>query len=375
MAMSSPKIARKLPRIQRALCATGPGALALKTVPVPQIEPDQVLIHTAAVALNPSDHKLLDQSTTVGAISGSDYAGTVVQVGDACRHLLEVGDRVFGFVFGANPSSPTNGAFSQYVAAPADQCLHVPKHMDFTAAASMAMSLMTSGLAFRSLGLSFNEDDASSAHDDNRFQPRTPPKPWVFVHGGATATGTMMIQLLQLAGYRPVATCSPRSFELVKSRGAVHVLDYNDPSCRDQLRALTDNSLRYAFDCIGDAATMTLCYAAIGDEGGAYTALEAYPKKLTIRRRNVKHDFVLAWTLFGKDVQLAGAYHRSARPEDRQFGAEWAQKVQKLLDQRKLETHPLEPHIGSLPAIVPRMEQMRQGKHNGRKMVFPLSSS
>lgn len=71
----------KIPRIQRALVAVGPGTLALKPVAVPRLAPDEVLVRTAAVALNPSDHKLVDQSTTVGAVSGADLAGTVVRVG------------------------------------------------------------------------------------------------------------------------------------------------------------------------------------------------------------------------------------------------------------------------------------------------------
>lgn len=355
--------AKKHPRTQRALCATGPGTISLSTVEVPQVEPDQVLIRTAAVALNPSDHKLLDQSTTVGAISGSDYAGVVVKVGDAAQHLLAPGDRVFGVVFGANPGRPGNGAFAQYIAAPADLCLRIPERMDFAAAASMGMAIMTTGLAFRSLGLSFGNDK----------EPPNGSKPWVLVHGGATATGTVAIQMLRLAGYTPIATCSPQNFKLVEARGALHTFDYKSPSCRDDIRALTSHSLAYALDCIGNAATMTLCYGAIGDEGGAYTALEAYPRKLTIRRRNVRHDWILGWTLFGEEVQLAGAYHREARPEDRKFGAAWIAIAQELLDTERLQTHPLEPHIGGLPAVIPRLEMMRQGKHSGRKLVFPLT--
>lgn len=123
----------KVPLLQRALVCSGPGTLALKAVPVPRLGVEEVLVRTVAVALNPSDHKLLDQSTTAGAISGADLAGIVVRVGSGTETQahLQVGDRVCGFAFGANPGNPQHGAFAQYVAAPARLCVRLPDGVDF----------------------------------------------------------------------------------------------------------------------------------------------------------------------------------------------------------------------------------------------------
>ncbi len=84
----------------------------------------------------------------------------------------------------------------------------------------------------------------------------------MLVHGGATSTGTIAIQLLCLAGYKPIATCSPSSFELVRSRGAMATFDYNSPTVRDEIREYTHNKLRLAIDYIGSPETMALCYGA-----------------------------------------------------------------------------------------------------------------
>ncbi|KAF2136068.1 uncharacterized protein K452DRAFT_238153 [Aplosporella prunicola CBS 121167] len=343
----------RIPRLQRALVATGPGTLAMKSVPLPPLEPDQVLIRTAAVALNPSDYKLLDQSTTAGATSGSDYAGTVVRIGaEVTRKDLDIG---------ANSGNPANGAFSQFVVAPADLCIRMPNYMTFEMGAAMGMGVMTVGLAFRSLQLHFRDNQDFNAGQQQQH---------VLVHGGATATGTMAIQMLRLSGYLPIVTCSPRNFQLVASRGAVKAFDYNSPTCRDEIKEYTKNKLAYVLDCIGNAATMTLCYGALGDGGGHYTALEQYPRRLTIRRRNVSHDWVLGWTLFGKPVELAGAYRRPALPEDRAFSASWVRLVEAELKQRLLEPHPLELHKGGLAAVVPRIDSLRRGKVSGKKLVF-----
>lgn len=364
-----------LPRIHRALVATGPGSLALKPVPVPSIANDQVLVRIAAVALNPSDYKLLDQSTTLGAVSGSDFAGTVVRVGAGVGHRVQVGDRICGFVFGANPGCPENGAWGQYVAATLDLCMPIPPEMDFATAASLAMGTATAGLAFRSLGLRWDRlqlDQACSSTVPDQEGPKKDE--YVLVHGGATATGTILLQLLRMAGYAPLATCSAANFDLVLDRGALHAFDYRSPNCVDEIREYTEGRLAYVLDCIGTVDTMTLCYGALGDEGGHYSALEQYPRTLTIRRRDVAHDWILGWTLFGAEVELAGAYHRPPIPEDRRFGKLWAELVGRLVMHGRIQAHPLEVVAGPLATVIPLVERLREGKVRGRKVVVQVQA-
>ena len=369
-----PSVSRT-PRVQNALVASAPGELSFKRAPVPKIESNQVLVKTAAVALNPSDHKLLDQSTTIGAISGSDFAGTVVQVGDAVDNL-KVGDRIFGAVFGANPASPSNGAFASYLAATADLCLRLPPGMSLTTASSLGMGIMTAGLIFRALDLSFPPPSQAKNHNDQSVGGNPEPslsstsdnstKPYVLVHGGATATGTLLTQLLCRAGYQPLVTCSPANFALTKSRGAVASFDYTDPECKDQIRRFTGDSLAHAVDCFGNAATMTLCYSAIGEAGGKYVALEQYPRRLTIRRRDISADWVLGWTLFGKEVKLAGTYKRDAMPEDLVFGKEWMGLIQPLIGD--VVPHPLDVvERKGLVGVLPRLAALRKGEVRGRR--------
>lgn len=81
----------------------------------------------------------------------------------------------------------------------------------------------------------------------------------VLVNGGSSATATATLQLLKLAGYQTVATCSPCTFELARSFGTKHFFSYNSATCTEDIRALTRNSLRYALDCITTANTMRLC--------------------------------------------------------------------------------------------------------------------
>ena len=185
-----------LPTTQTVIACTAaapPHNLAVRRfAPLPSIAPDQVLVKTVAVALNPCDWKMPDNFAAPGATSGSDFAGVVAAVGAevATEHRFAIGDRVAGAVHGANPADTTSGSFAQWVAGTADIMMKVPEDVNWDAAAAVG------GTAFATLGLVF--------FDSMRLS-YTPEKPatreqsfFVLVYGGGTATGTMAIQLLKL---------------------------------------------------------------------------------------------------------------------------------------------------------------------------------
>ena len=184
-----PLIHPTLPKTQTAIVAKAPGQLVIKEdAQVPNVPADALLVKTVAVAINPSDAKMVDYSCTIGAISGYDFSGTVALVGSSpsLQSRFQIGDRVCGGVHGMNALGPENGAFAQYVRADSDLTLKIPDSMSFEDAATLGTGVATTGLAlFKSLGI-----------------PDTPDKParkpyFVLVYGGSSATGTMAIQLLK----------------------------------------------------------------------------------------------------------------------------------------------------------------------------------
>lgn len=95
-----------LPQFQTALVVQGPGKLAIEhEVPIPKLEPDMVMVKTAAVAINPADAKMLDFSAVPGAVHGYDFAGTIVALGEEAlaEGRLQIGDRVAGLVRSNQP--------------------------------------------------------------------------------------------------------------------------------------------------------------------------------------------------------------------------------------------------------------------------------
>jgi NADPH:quinone reductase-like Zn-dependent oxidoreductase len=177
-----------LPPYQKAVVTTQTGKLELATkIPIPELEPDSVLVKIAVVALNPADWKLPEFSAHPGAIGGLDFCGTVAAVSsNSLQKPLAVGDRVCGWVFGSNPAEPGNGAFAEYVAAFSDLVMKVPSWMPSEDASTIALGAATAGQAlYQSLQLPLPTEPARSSF-------------YVLVYGGSTATGTMAIQLLRL---------------------------------------------------------------------------------------------------------------------------------------------------------------------------------
>ncbi|RYP42175.1 hypothetical protein DL768_010383 [Monosporascus sp. mg162] len=180
--------AASLPATQTAIVANASGDLVVShVVPLPDLEPDMVLIKTSAVALNPVDTKLMGPMANEGAIAGGDCAGTVVALGsDVSTERFVVGDRVCAAVHSMNKLAPSVGAFAEFVGATADFTLRVPDGMTFGSAATLGIGLASIGYAlFHSLKI--------PGHPEN---PATKPG-YVFVYGGSTASGTIAIQLIR----------------------------------------------------------------------------------------------------------------------------------------------------------------------------------
>lgn len=216
--------------------------------------------------------------------------------------------------------------------------------MPIEQAASFPVGLITSLLSLW--------DPSALALKANPDQPIVSEKPTpVLVYGGSTATGTLAIQLLRLSGYNPIATCSPRNFELVRSYGASAVFDYVRPNVAEEIKKHTNGALQYAYDCIADLDSVTHCYAALGRVGGRYVSLELVPEELRTRRA-VHAEFVLAYEAFGEAVKLSKGYNRLANKEKLRFAADWIRVFQRLLDQGALKPHPTKKLEGGLEVVL-----------------------
>jgi len=197
-------MASNIPPVQRALIQSPtPGVLEFTTTrPVPELQDGQVLIRVAAVAISPWDWKTSLHFAVPGAGVGSDFSGTVVQLGPGAQKAnpdLKIGDRVAGGSFGANPLNLQEGAFAEYIAGWADQVWRVPNDMGFADAASLGFGSMGAV----ALAVLHEEHLGLPGTPEHPVAGATEPPPWVLVHGGSTATGTLAIQFVKQYDPRP----------------------------------------------------------------------------------------------------------------------------------------------------------------------------
>ncbi|PNY28307.1 Enoyl reductase LovC [Tolypocladium capitatum] len=415
MQVSPPRQMDPLPRTQRALKVRGPSEVQLhEACPLPAFEDDEILVRVRCVAINPVDAKVLDMAPPVGATAGCEFAGDVVRVGRSVKHgRLKVGVAVFGFVWGSHSNRPDNGAFAEFVAVAGDLVYLLPPHLSYQQGASLGVALQTVGMGVYYLwrlrppyaagrgasgpgrrtarqetsGETQEMDATAPRHvspsaavgSSTRPPPSTPAMPrepgtgqYVLVYGGSTACGALALQMIRKSGLVPVCTCSARNFAMVKELGAQEAFDYHSPTCGDDIRRYTSDTLAYALDCITDLGSMRICYAAMGRGGGKYMGLNPVPLRAH-SRRDIKPDYILVYTMFGKEVSLPRPFGRPARPKDRVFAEGWYRGTQTLVDTPgEIRPHPLDQGSGGLHGVIKGLDRMRKGDVSGVKLVYEL---
>ncbi|KAK2052682.1 zinc-binding dehydrogenase [Colletotrichum caudatum] len=343
------------PVTQEGIVADSNGAPVVSVeAPCPPLGPNQVCVRTEAVAINPSDTKMMGDFVVPNALFGADYAGSVVAIGSHVQGV-RIGDRICGAQHSMFAETPFNGAFGRFNVTNGSVWLKLPPAWSSEAGSSLGASVSTAGLAIRALGLSLPDE------------PRRVPD-WVLVYGGSTATGTIAIH----ANLIPIAVCSPRNFDLARSRGAVEVFDYRDPECAEKIRTHTSNNLMYALDCITTVESTQACFKAIGRAGGKYVSLDPFQEHVATRKV-VKTDWVLGPAIFGDGSTWPAPYGRPADPELKEFGSKLWAITQKLVDEGRLQHHPLHVLEGGFETIIRGMELVKKGQVSGEKIVVRLS--
>jgi NADPH:quinone reductase-like Zn-dependent oxidoreductase len=292
--------------------------------PAPYTSPaaNEVVVRVRAIAVNPIDgmpgflYRVVLPWLTFPAVVGSDVAGEVVEVGTGVTRLRP-GDRVLGHAFGVEKSQnrAAEGAFQHYVVLMQHMVSPIPDSLSFEQAAVLPLTLSTAatGMFQRDhLGLAM-----PGADPDDR--PET-----VLVWGGATSVGTNAIQLARNAGYRVVATASPRNFDYVRSLGAAEVVDRRSRTAVDEIVERIGDSPLAGTLAIGAGSLVPAVAIASRTTGGKRVA-SAQPERITrlrgprARRPGVRVSGIWGNTL--KDNEVGPAIYVDFLPAALATGA------------------------------------------------------
>ncbi|KAI8205651.1 Zinc-type alcohol dehydrogenase-like protein [Colletotrichum sp. SAR 10_86] len=165
---------------------------------------------------------------------------------------LKKGDTIAGLIWGGEIKGI--GGYSEYTVADNDISFRVPKNISLEEAATLPLASMTSWLAL------FSKDCLAIPRDGGKDTS-------VLIWGGSSSVGLYAIQIAALHGFKVITTCSPRHFDLVKSLGAKHALDYHDDNVVESIKQAAPG-LKYVFDTIGNKSSSGLASRAIDERGG-----------------------------------------------------------------------------------------------------------
>jgi NADPH:quinone reductase-like Zn-dependent oxidoreductase len=185
----------------------GPKGSLVMDVPAPAPRPRDILVEVRAAGLNPVDFKFRQGKLRailrpkLPFVLGNELAGEVIAVGSDVKRF-RVGDRVF-----ARVAKDRAGAFAEQACVDEDDAAHMPRNLDFTAAAAVPLAGLTALQALR---------------DELHVKPGQK----IFISGGAGGVGTFAIQIAKWLGADVTTTASKRGEALVRSLGCDEVIDY-----------------------------------------------------------------------------------------------------------------------------------------------------
>jgi putative PIG3 family NAD(P)H quinone oxidoreductase len=196
--------------------AGGPEVMKLAEGPAPTPGPDEVLIEVAWAGVNRPD--VLQRAGAyppppgASPILGLEVAGKVVKAAGPWK----MGDAVCALVSG--------GGYAELCAAPAPQCLPVPKGMSLEAAAALPETFFTVWTNVFERG-------------------RLAKGETILVHGGTSGIGTTAIQLAHAFGARVFTTAgSDEKCAFCKKIGADEAINYRTQDFVEEVRRLTDKA-------------------------------------------------------------------------------------------------------------------------------------
>ena len=277
----------------------GPEKLIYEDVPIPQIEPEEMLIRVNACALNHLDiwirQGIPSYAITLPHISGCDVSGIIDSVGTAYSGHLAPGQSVFVMpgiscgncdeclvgkenlcahfhILGAQ----RNGGYAEYVNVPATNVVPLPENLTFEQGAAFPLVAVTAWHMVKTLA-------------------DVQPGETVLVMGAGSGVGSMAIQMAHFLGARVISTVGAEDkMEKAKMLGAEEIINHSSEQVVDRIASLTQgHGVDVVIEHIGQAV-WEHCLKSLarggrlvtcGATSGAANQLDAryvYSRQLTI---------------------------------------------------------------------------------------------
>jgi 2-desacetyl-2-hydroxyethyl bacteriochlorophyllide A dehydrogenase len=183
--------------------------------PKPFLSEDAVLVKVHAASINPVDLRVLEGEfkailpVKFPFILGSDFAGTVVEVGSNVTQF-KAGDEVYAKI-------DLNGAFAEYTVVQQSSLALKPQNISMELAASLPLVALTAWQALVEIA-------------------KVQSGQKVLIHAGSGGVGSIAIQLAKSLGAIVATTTSGKNTRWVRELGADIIIDYKTADFEQELK-------------------------------------------------------------------------------------------------------------------------------------------
>ena len=152
------------------------------------------------------------------------------------------------------------------------------------------------------------------------------------------------------------------------------MFDYNSPTCAADIRKLTDNELYYVLDIISEPTSAKICIDALSTDNTTRKPIyrSLLPHSADLPRDDVENAFTFAYTFAGEGY-TGGPFHLPPSSDDFEFSNSFTRVVEKILEQSRFKFHPIDLSTGGWQGVLAGVDELRQGKISGKKLVFKVS--
>lgn len=191
----------------------GSEEVVIDELPEPTLRKGHARVRVVAAAVNPTEWMAREHIYNPRGMDrlpltlGQDFAGVIEEIAPGSRTRHDVGDAVFGEVW---------GAFAEQVVVPLKDLARKPDAVSFVDAASIPMSGLTAwGVIV----------DTARASRRKR----------ILIHGAGGGVGSFAVQLAKVRGAWVAATASAKSIPFLRSIGVDQTIDYERERFEDVL--------------------------------------------------------------------------------------------------------------------------------------------
>ncbi|CAN8259305.1 unnamed protein product [Cochlearia groenlandica] len=239
----------------------GPEVLELReNIPVPDLNPNEVLVRAKAVSVNPLDCRIRAGygrsvfEPHLPIIIGRDISGEVAAIGNSVKSF-----RVGQEVFGALHPTALRGTYTDYGVLSEEELVEKPSSISHVEASAIPFAALTAWRALKS-------------------NARITEGQRVLVFGGGGAVGFAAIQLAIASGCHVTASCVGQTKDRILAAGAEQAVDYTSEDIELAVKGKFDAVL----DTIGRPETERIGINFL-KRGGNYMTLQGESASLTDR--------------------------------------------------------------------------------------------